>query len=98
MLGQLSPLQITLSGGPGAVFNNLWTLGSSRQDIDKRMFRRQNHVRGTEQGVGTRGEDPDRLRRIRATKLNLRALALADPITLHLFDRLRPVERVEVVQ
>ena len=62
---------------------------------DVGMLRREHHVGGTEKGVGTGGEDGDRV--AIDLEIHLRAFAAADPVLLQELDAFRPVERVEFV-
>ena len=62
---------------------------------DVGMLRREHHVGGAEQGVGTRREDGDRV--AIELEIHLRAFAAADPVLLEQLDAFRPVERVELV-
>ena len=67
------------------------------------MLRGQHHVRGSEQGVGPGGEDPQggdviRLRRIDQGEIDVRTLAPSDPRGLHGPGRVGPVQRVQVFQ
>ena len=67
-------------------------LGIVHDRIDQRMFRRQNHVGGAEQGVRAGGENADRFRRTGHRENHFRAFAAPDPIRLRLLRRRRPVD------
>src|SRR5580658_870887 len=63
------------------------------------MFRREHHERYAEDGVRPRGEEFDFLARMSGHReRELRALRAADPVALHQFDGLGPVDFFEVVK
>ena len=64
--------------------------------VDQLVLGRQHHVGRAEQGVGTRGEDADDVALL-DREVDVRAPRAADPVALHQLDRLRPVQRVQVL-
>ena len=77
------------------------------QCLDERVLRRQDHERRAEQGVRAGGEDADGGPHPCPSpnsgggvqwKRHLGALAAADPLPLHLFDALGPVDGIEIGQ
>ena len=70
------------------------------------MFGSEHHVRRAKEGVGARREDANFLcfarRRTAARrsqrKINFGALATADPVALHLLDRIRPLHLLQIIQ
>ena len=72
--------------------------------VDQRMFGSQHHVRGAEEGVGSRGEDVDShlaiglCRHTRYGELHLGAARTSNPVALHGLDLLGPVQHLEVVE
>ena len=68
--------------------------GRRGQRVDQRVLRREHHVGRAEQRVGPRGEHLDVAGGRR--EADRRARAAADPVALHLLDRVGPVEPVQV--
>ena len=62
------------------------------------MFGREHHVSRAKERVGPRGEHGNSEFGIRNSEFHLRPFAAADPVSLHLFERMAPFDRVEVVQ
>ena len=67
------------------------------------MLGREHHVSRAEKSVGARGENPQltvahRQTRVVDFKIHLRAIAPADPISLHFLQRMGPIDRIEVVE
>ena len=63
--------------------------------IDQRMFRREHHVGGAVKRVRSRGEYPDFF--VVDLKIDFRAFASADPISLEQLDSLRPIEAFKFI-
>ena len=98
VFGQLGAFQIGLGSGELLILlhrRGLCRRGNSRHEP---MLGRQHHVGCPEQGVGPRGEHPDLLRLAIHLEINLGALAAADPVALHLLERVRPLNGVQVGQ
>ncbi len=66
--------------------------------LHQRMLGRKHHERRAEQRVGPRGVDPQDVVVAVDAKIDLGALAPADPVSLHQFDRLGPVERFQLIR
>ena len=94
---------VALAAASGAldVRLDLAALGVGRDLRHELVLGGKHHVGRAEEGVRARGEDLDlrrpALRRLTADhEAHVRALGPADPVALHLLDRLGPVETVEV--
>ncbi len=109
LFGQIGALEIGFRGDCGAIGFDGFALFFCRDLIDQGIFRGEHHVGGAVERVGPRGEDRNgrvaTLRRPVAVggrpfhgKTNFRALAAADPISLERFDRIRPIQALELVE
>ena len=112
-LGQVGAVQVALARGLLAVLRDGVLLLRRGDAVDQRVLRGQHHVRRAEEGVGAGGVDPDDVlggrggegargpgRGLAADEdgeVDLRALAAADPVALHVADRLRPVDDLQVL-
>ena len=76
-------------GGDGGL------LPGGRDRGDERVLRREDHVSGSEKGVGPGREDSDLM--ALDVEVDLSALAFPDPVFLQQLDALGPVERFEFV-
>ena len=63
------------------------------------MFRRDNHVRCAEKGIGPRGVDGNRIVFAAVDfKVNFSTFAFSYPVSLHSLDGFRPIQTVQVLQ
>src|SRR5579862_4967526 len=66
---------------------------------DQWMLRREHHERYAENRVGPGSEEADLLARMSLNgEGQLRALGASNPVALHQFDRLGPIDTLEVVE
>ena len=62
------------------------------------MFRRENYVRCTKEGVRPGCVYGDPVTRSIYLKIDFRAFTFSDPVSLHLLERLGPIEQVEILK
>ena len=91
-----SPLALARRGGN--IFLHLRALRRAGQRPGQRMLRGQHQISGAKNRIRPRGEDLNLPLVFRQRKANARPLRAPDPIHLHLFDVLRPVQLLQIVQ
>src|SRR5207245_10060309 len=94
-LRQLSPFKIAFAGSLFSIIADGRPLLFGHDQIDQRMFRREHHVGGAVKRVRSRGEYPDFF--VVDLKIDFRAFASADRISLEQLDSLRPSEAFKLI-
>ena len=97
VLGQVGPVEVRLQGRFLAVGLDCGLLLGSGDLLDQRMLGSEDHIRAAEESVGARGVDSDLFAGF-SCEIDVGALGLADPVSLHHLDRFRPVDQIEVFQ
>ena len=98
LLLQLRALQLALARGFGPVGIRLLALALDRDGFHQRVLGGQDHVGGAKQRIGSGGEHTNRLAARRESEVHIRTFAAADPVTLHLFSALGPIQLVQATQ
>src|SRR5690606_16617679 len=87
--------EVALAGGLFAVGFHRVLLCGGGDGFNERVFGRDDHEGGTEQRVGSRGENAQRAGSPFEGEVHLAAFGFSDPVALHDLDGLGPVERIK---
>ncbi len=98
VLGKIRALEVALSGGFFHVIVDFFPLFRCRDCVYKRMFRRKDHVGRTKKRVWPRRVYLERFCVPLDGKNHRSAFGFANPVALHQFNRLGPVQIVESVK
>ena len=97
-LVQIRTVQIALLGRFHLISPDCVFLLGRRDEIDKRMLWRHDTVGRSEQRIAARREDREFLIGILDLENDFCTDRLADPVALHIFRGLRPVDRIQIIQ
>ena len=98
ILGQVSTLKVALLRRLGLVSLHFGSVFGRNNLLKQLALRRHNHIRRTEQRVRSRGENGDLDVEILDAEKHLGTLRAADPISLHLLERVAPVDVIEIIE
>ena len=98
VLGQFRPFQIAFARRRLAIRHHRLALRLGGERIYQFMLRRQHHVRRPKQRIRPCGKNDNLFAGFLNRKCHFRAFTAANPIPLHLLQRIAPVDRFQIIQ